>query len=80
MSTSSMSEVDCWNCRRTNNIVYGGEASKGSYRCVHCNRVIADRGIDSLTVASDKSEALSIKERRGDFTKIERIKRRLGLL
>lgn len=75
MSSPDLSEIECWNCGSTQSIIYGGEADKGTEKCDDCDAVIAEKGLDSLTIPETESQATSIKERNNDFTFIERIKR-----
>lgn len=78
--SSNIKKVQCWNCNEMNSVPYGGTADKGVKRCSNCNEVIAESEIDAVTIPSTKQQAMSIKERHDEFTRIERMKRRLGLL
>lgn len=75
---SEVTTVKCWRCRYENIIYYGGQSDSGSIRCEICNAVIAEAGVDTLTIPETESQATSIKERHGDFTLVERIKRIIG--
>jgi len=79
MTTSAKKEVQCWSCGEINTIVFGGESEKGTERCDGCNEVIAEKEVDAITLPSNAEEAKSIKERHGDFTLKEKVKRTLRL-
>lgn len=59
MSTS-LGEVDCWNCGHTNSTIYGNEEEL--VECEECNKIIALGGIDSLSIANNKEQANAFKQ------------------
>lgn len=76
MTISDNTTVECWSCGKEQTVTYGGRNNAvGTERCENCNEVIAEKGIDTLTIPENAEQAYMIKERNDDFSLTERLLR-----